>query len=1168
MQLRDSFVVLFVYIWTFKKSIMKKLNLVFILVLAVSIGYAATITKTYNITNPRIINSNGYQYVMFDGALMTGIAGEPSLPYFAVSLLVPPGEVATSVKFIGEDEKVIDGKMLLFPYQSSIPLSKNGKSEFKFNKSVYNSQHKYPTNPMGRLTTGYLNGYAIAMSVFTPVTYLPAQQKLKYFSKVTIVIETSVDRKSAEALDKLSSSALAKRRVLTAIQNPESVVQYNSYRNRQDSSYNLLIITPAQFTDGFNELRNIYLSRGIKSEVATTEYISSNIGGQDLQEKIRNYIIQEYEGKGIDYVLLGGDVEFIPYRGFSCDVQSGSGYSSDDIPADLYYSGLDGTWNDDGDNKWGEPDEDDLLPDIAVARYPFSNSSELAKIINKTIKYQNSPVLGEFTTPLLAGENLYSNPDTWGRDYLNLLIGEHSDNGYTTIGIPNTYNIDSLYEFHTSWGSSTLMNLINSGRPLIYHVGHANTSYVAHLNNSDITDANFNGANGIDHNFTIFQTHGCDCGAFDDNDCILERMVNIDNFAVSVIGNSRYGWFNEGQTEGPSAHLNREMVDALFHEKLNHIGSAFVEAKIQTAPWVEAPGQWEEGALRWNFYDINILGDPALSVWTAEPIDVTVDYDEVLPVGTDSTTVNVTNNGVPMENFTCTILKDSVLHATGITDVNGNATIVFDPEVIEVGDAYLMVVGYNCLPDTSIISFVPANGPYVVYADHQILDPNGNNNGVADFGETISLTLSVKNIGDQDATFVTATLSTADDYVSITDDNEQYGAVAAGDTVSITDAFSFDVASDVPDQHVVTFNLVCDSDGAMWTSDFSIVINAPLPEIGNLIINDSLGGNGNGHLDAGETAIVSLPASNFGNCDCFSSQMQLTSNSPYLTITPANVDIGELLVGDTKFAEFNVSVDNGTPTGTSIAFDCELNTCDYIKDTTYYNNVGFIIEDFESSGFTSFEWLMDGDADWQIDTINPFNGTYCSKSGDIGDGQTSELYITLYVISDDVISFARKVSSEDSYDFLKFYIDGNLSGQWSGNTDWEVVTFDVPAGQHTLTWAYKKDISISAGSDCGWIDDIVFPATTTVIGVENITSDNEFSIFPNPGSGYYTIKTTNANSISSIKIYNTLGSVVSDAKVNFVAGKASINLSNLVPGIYFVEFNTGTDRKIKKIVQR
>ncbi len=118
------------------------------------------------------------------------------------------------------------------------------------------------------------------------------------------------------------------------------------------------------------------------------------------------------------------------------------------------------------------------------------------------------------------------------------------------------------------------MNEINSGKQFVHHVGHANSNYVAYMSNSDITNANFSGANGIDHNFTIMQSAGCICGAFDDNDCIMEKMVNIQNFAVAVIGNSRYGWFNEGQTEGPAAHLHREMVDAMYHEKMNMIGSS------------------------------------------------------------------------------------------------------------------------------------------------------------------------------------------------------------------------------------------------------------------------------------------------------------------------------------------------------------------------------------------------------------------------------------------------------------------------------------------------------------------------------------------------------------------------------------------------------------------
>jgi len=80
---------------------------------------------------------------------------------------------------------------------------------------------------------------------------------------------------------------------------------------------------------------------------------------------------------------------------FFCEVQSSSLYSDDDIPADLYYSALDGTWNDDGDNLWGEIGEDDLLPDVSVGRMSFSNSAELANILNKSMMYQENPILGE-----------------------------------------------------------------------------------------------------------------------------------------------------------------------------------------------------------------------------------------------------------------------------------------------------------------------------------------------------------------------------------------------------------------------------------------------------------------------------------------------------------------------------------------------------------------------------------------------------------------------------------------------------------------------------------------------------------------------------------------------------------------------------------------------------
>ncbi len=379
-----------------------------------------------------------------------------------------------------------------------------------------------------------MNGYAIALSSFTPVKYNPASGQISFYQQVTVRVHTTPNSNSSKALENLQHSETIKNRIEGFIQNPAVSKQY-PIPSKSSDDYQLLIITTSQFESEFANLVDMYTNRGLKLQLVTKETINSTISGDDTQDKIRNFIIQEYQDNNVEFVLLGGDVEHIPYRGFYCYVESGSGYEDSDIPADLYYSALDGNWNDDGDNKWGEIGEDDLLPEIAVARFPFSNSTELANLINKSVSYQNSPVLGELTNALMAGEWLYSNPDTYGSDYLETLIGYQNENGYETWGIPGDYNYTKLYEVNSSWSANDLIAEINAGKQFVHHVGHANSNYVAYLSNSDITNANFSGANGTDHNFTIMQSAGCICGAFDDNDCIMEKMVNIQNFAVAVV---------------------------------------------------------------------------------------------------------------------------------------------------------------------------------------------------------------------------------------------------------------------------------------------------------------------------------------------------------------------------------------------------------------------------------------------------------------------------------------------------------------------------------------------------------------------------------------------------------------------------------------------------------
>ena len=598
---------------------MKRFSLLAALTLILAVAFAGNVGKTYYFNNPDLAYKGIYTTLNFPNARNIGKTGEPSLPFLPVSLILPAGEKAVSIEMTGEEEVTLPGTYILFPQQEVRPISQGRSGTFQKNEQVYQSSGTYPAKAYTTVQTQYLNGYAFALATFTPVRYNPAAGTITYYKKVTITVQTAPDPKSQKALENLTSSESANNRVKAFAQNPEMMQQYPA-RKSAAINYQLLIISSETYHAGFTELMNMYQAAGVVSRFQSVEFIDNNMTGQDLQEKIRNYIIQEYQDNNINYVLLGGDPAIVPYRGFYCYVQSGGGYEDYDIPADLYYSGLDGTWNDNGNNKWGEPGEDDLLPDVAVARMPFNDATELAAEIHKTVSFQTNPVQGEFNRPLFAGEHLYDSPWTEGGDYMDLLIDNHGDNGYFTYGVPSSENdILKLYDQNFPgdyWPVDTLISIINTGRSFIHHLGHADFTYALKMDISQITNSTFYLVNGVDHNYTFVYTQGCEDGGFDQSACIAQKMVTIDNFCAAGVFNSRYGWFDEGTTDGPSQHLEREFVSAYNNDTLQilQFGATHAMSKIKTAPWVDLPGEFEPGAQRWCHYDCNALGDPVMPV--------------------------------------------------------------------------------------------------------------------------------------------------------------------------------------------------------------------------------------------------------------------------------------------------------------------------------------------------------------------------------------------------------------------------------------------------------------------------------------------------------------------------------------------------------------------------
>jgi len=264
------------------------------------------------------------------------------------------------------------------------------------------------------------NGHHIFVAVVNPIQYNPVSGIVQYFNKITVKVNSVATRD----LPVYKCNSFIKSQLRNLVDNPEAVDALpNSPRNPGDYEY--LIIASEAIKDNYGTFVEFNTRRAMRTKVTPISYIKSNMSGNDDADKVRNYIIQEYENNNIVFVLLGGDddvnnADDVPHRGMHASFYDyGTDYYDDkDVAADLYFSCLDGDWK--GSNQYyGEYGTEDIGWEVYASRFPADNATELTNIVNKTIKYMETPVVGEAKNALLAGEYAWGPPDhpveCWGK---------------------------------------------------------------------------------------------------------------------------------------------------------------------------------------------------------------------------------------------------------------------------------------------------------------------------------------------------------------------------------------------------------------------------------------------------------------------------------------------------------------------------------------------------------------------------------------------------------------------------------------------------------------------------------------------------------------------------------------------------------------------------------
>ncbi|MCU0609002.1 MAG: C25 family cysteine peptidase, partial [Chitinispirillaceae bacterium] len=561
--------------------------------------------------------------------------GEPVVPVIPAQFIIPAGREIDEIRVIPGGKTEILGVHEIVHGEKPMPGSYiKGTEETKPDSSIYSSDGPFPAKPFHKVIIQTKNGISIAAVNIYPVEYHPRSGKLFYYKDMSLEVTTK------PAISRAGRTGSRLRMPATAdeliVDNPEAL---DSYQPPADypfpgggsttlpcnpaSNYEYIVITTRAMRDAntdytLYDLVSHRISRGTSAAIITLEEIYSKYSGVDHQEKIRNFIIDAYNQWETRYVLLGGDVNVVPHRELHVFLDRQDGCGGDVfIPSDLYYQCLDGNYNSDNDERYGEATDGpggtfpDFLAEVYIGRAGAEDQEEMSNFVYKTIVFENNNQKDPYTRScLMAGEwmGLY----WWASDGLeNVRLGTPTTSGF--VSNPKFF-VDTLYAKKDAqscyptweWTAADLIDSIQSCRfGIINHGGHGNKDKSLNMYSYDV--------DALTNQKPMFvYSWACYSGQIDD-DCIMEHFATSNRSgAYAVIMNSRYGW------SYPSPSFQGEFWDGLFGNDIKTLGG--MNAHSHEAFLADIGSDFVGGYFRYVIYETNLLGDPRSPVANYEPV--------------------------------------------------------------------------------------------------------------------------------------------------------------------------------------------------------------------------------------------------------------------------------------------------------------------------------------------------------------------------------------------------------------------------------------------------------------------------------------------------------------------------------------------------------------------
>ncbi len=842
--------------------------------------------------------------------------GNPNLPSKTRMIEVPHGAkvkiniLSKKTETISLKDYGFDGK--LFPCQPSMAKCDDGKeNKFHMNEKVYASNKFFANELVKFEESGIMRGTRLGTIAVNPFSYNPVTGELTVVTDLHVEVSfVDADWAKTEEMQAIYGNSSFNQLLSKSLNHRTEGKPLN-----QSEPVKMIVIADRMFETSlqpFVEWKNM---SGIETTVRYTDETEVGSTTTSIQSFLQDlYDAATTEDPAPSFLLLVGDIAQVP--AFSGDAGS--------HVTDLYYVCYDGP--------------DDMIPDVNHGRFSAQTVAELDAMIEKTMLYEKY----EMADPSYLDNTFLVAGDDAGHEMVH-------GNGAIRYIEENYLNADHGIDNLQMYQNPPISNAAYSDS-IIANVnrGIAWGNYTAHCGPSGWGTPSFTTSDvhslTNDGKYGVLIGNCCLSNKFDEDECFGEALLRAENKgAIGYMGGSNstywdedYWWAvgNGTPVEYPEyENFGNGCYDLMFHEHPDD---------QPYSDWTPAAGQINiagnlaveesSSSMKLYYWEIyHLMGDPSLIPYAGIPSEITPSYLSTIPVGMSSLSLT----SLP-EYARVTLSNEGTVLATTVADASGAATLEFDA-IANPMTADLVIIGQFHQPYIGTLEVVPGDEPFVTLNQTTIVDDG---NGMADYGEDIELSVNMKNVAAEgsgyDAANVEVTISTDDPYITITDDTESYGTIAAGDSTTIESGFALSISDTIPDQYVATinFNMTGDDAKYSWDATYSLVVNAPVIKIESVTLSND--DDENGRLDPGEMADLIFTVKNNGHADANEVVNQLTADNMYLTIMENTITSPITAEGYIEVA-FQLAASDGAPQGTPVSL--ELNAEQSIYADAFTENI-------------------------------------------------------------------------------------------------------------------------------------------------------------------------------------------------------------------------------------